>query len=216
MKRICFAAEELGFDYILHHRTSLPLRRHRDVRCPLYCSTPTSLPGPKRIKFAPLALVLTTWDPIRAAEELAILDHLTKGRTDGRIRPWLPGPLGRCSGPEVSSQGYPVGQVTATNERNKRLFEENWQVDQGGMDRRGAELTRANSTRSPSPTRTASRGWALDQITRDRGAPGEIDDDGVIRGISVVPKPYQTPHPHAYSWPSPSASPASGSLPGKE
>src|SRR5687768_16747524 len=34
----------------------------------------------KNIKFAPLGLVLPSWDPIRCAEELAILDHLTKGR----------------------------------------------------------------------------------------------------------------------------------------
>ena len=34
----------------------------------------------KRLKFAPLGLVLPTWDPIRCAEELAILDHLSKGR----------------------------------------------------------------------------------------------------------------------------------------
>ena len=31
--------------------------------------------------------------------------------------------------------------------------------------------------------------------TRTYGAPGEIDDDGVIRKISVVPKPFQQPHP---------------------
>ena len=27
------------------------------------------------------------------------------------------------------------------------------------------------------------------------GAPGEVDDQGVIRKICVVPKPYQQPHP---------------------
>src|SRR6266849_983344 len=34
----------------------------------------------KRIKFASLGLVLPTWDPLRVAEEIAVLDHLTKGR----------------------------------------------------------------------------------------------------------------------------------------
>ena len=33
-----------------------------------------------RTKFSPLGLVLPSWDPIRAAEELAVLDHLTRGR----------------------------------------------------------------------------------------------------------------------------------------
>jgi alkanesulfonate monooxygenase SsuD/methylene tetrahydromethanopterin reductase-like flavin-dependent oxidoreductase (luciferase family) len=34
----------------------------------------------KRIKFSPLGLVLPSWDPLRAAEEFAVLDHLTQGR----------------------------------------------------------------------------------------------------------------------------------------
>jgi Luciferase-like monooxygenase len=34
----------------------------------------------KRLKFAPLSLVIPAWDPIRLAEETAVLDHLTGGR----------------------------------------------------------------------------------------------------------------------------------------
>src|ERR1700753_3616774 len=34
----------------------------------------------KRLKFAPLSLVVPAWDPIRLAEETAVLDHLTGGR----------------------------------------------------------------------------------------------------------------------------------------
>ena len=39
------------------------------------------------------------------------------------------------------------------------------------------------------------RRWPVAEWTRTYGAPGEIDDEGVIRKISVVPKPYQQPHP---------------------
>ena len=34
----------------------------------------------ERMKFASLGLVLPAWDPLRVAEEIAVLDHLTKGR----------------------------------------------------------------------------------------------------------------------------------------
>ncbi len=31
--------------------------------------------------------------------------------------------------------------------------------------------------------------------TREYGAPGEVDEQGVVRKVSVIPKPYQQPHP---------------------
>ncbi len=34
----------------------------------------------RRIKFATLVLALPAWDPIRLAEEIAMLDHLSQGR----------------------------------------------------------------------------------------------------------------------------------------
>ena len=37
--------------------------------------------------------------------------------------------------------------------------------------------------------------WPADRWTRQYGSPGEIDDDGNIQMIDVVPKPYQKPHP---------------------
>jgi alkanesulfonate monooxygenase SsuD/methylene tetrahydromethanopterin reductase-like flavin-dependent oxidoreductase (luciferase family) len=39
------------------------------------------------------------------------------------------------------------------------------------------------------------RHWPPREWTREFGAPGEVDPDGVIRRVSVVPRPYQVPHP---------------------
>jgi alkanesulfonate monooxygenase SsuD/methylene tetrahydromethanopterin reductase-like flavin-dependent oxidoreductase (luciferase family) len=41
-------------------------------------------------------------------------------------------------------------------------------------------------------------GWPAAEWTRTFGAPGEIDDEGVIRSVSVGPKPYQNPHPELW------------------
>ena len=47
----------------------------------------------------------------------------------------------------------------------------------------------------PFPYEEGIRRWPVADWTRQYGAPGEIDDEGVIRKICVVPKPYQDPHP---------------------
>jgi len=47
----------------------------------------------------------------------------------------------------------------------------------------------------PFPYEEGIRRWPVAEWTRTYGAPGEIDDEGVIRKICVVPKPYQQPHP---------------------
>jgi len=55
----------------------------------------------ERIKFASLGLVLPAWDPLRVAEEIAVLDHLTKGRST----PALPAAT-RIVGSERFGQQY--------------------------------------------------------------------------------------------------------------
>jgi alkanesulfonate monooxygenase SsuD/methylene tetrahydromethanopterin reductase-like flavin-dependent oxidoreductase (luciferase family) len=150
----------------------------------------------KKIKFAPLAIVLTTWDPIRAAEELAILDHLTQGRM---MAGFARGYQDRWVG--VLGQKYRIkgtqSDKSATNERNRKLFEENWQVVKAAWTQDVLSY-QGEFYEAPFPYEDGIEGWPLDQITRDRGAPGEMDDEGVIRGISVVPKPYQLPHPPVF------------------
>ena len=79
MRKLAVLADDAGFDVFAtteHHfhsegyETSVaPLLLYADLAA-----------RTRRIKFAPLGLVLPAWDPIRAAEELAVLDQLTKGR----------------------------------------------------------------------------------------------------------------------------------------
>ena len=195
MKRICFAAEDLGFDTFStteHHFHSEGIEMSV---APLLLYTDLAA-RTKRIKFAPLALVLTTWDPIRAAEELAVLDHLTKGRL---MAGFARGYQDRWVG--VLGQKYRVkgtqSDKSQTNERNRKLFEQNWQVIKAAWTQDVLSY-QGDFYEVPFPYEDGIQGWALGQITRDRGAPGEIDDEGVIRGISVVPKPYQSPHPPVF------------------
>ena len=151
----------------------------------------------KRIKFAPLALVLTTWDPIRAAEELAILDHLTKGRM---MAGFARGYQDRWVG--VLGQKYRVKGTQSDKSRYQRAKQKTLRGElagrEGRLDPGKSSVSRVNSMKSPFPTKKESKAGPSTRITRERGAPGEIDDEGVIRGISVVPKPYQLPYPPVF------------------
>jgi alkanesulfonate monooxygenase SsuD/methylene tetrahydromethanopterin reductase-like flavin-dependent oxidoreductase (luciferase family) len=79
LRQMVVMADDMGFDVFStteHHFHSegfeasvAPLLLYADLAA-----------RTKRIKFAPLGLVLPSWDPIRCAEELAVLDHLTQGR----------------------------------------------------------------------------------------------------------------------------------------
>ena len=79
VRRLAVLAEEAGFDVLAmteHHFHSEGLEASVN---PLMLFVDLAA-RTKRIKFAPLGLVLPAWDPVRCAEELAIVDQLTRGR----------------------------------------------------------------------------------------------------------------------------------------
>jgi hypothetical protein len=49
----------------------------------------------------------------------------------------------------------------------------------------------------PAPYETGITRWPAWEMTKENGAPGELDENNVVRNISVVPAPFQ--HIHQYS-----------------
>src|SRR5467141_1586035 len=77
----------------------------------------------ERIKFASLGLVLPAWDPLRAAEEIAVLDHLTKGRfyagfARGYQDRWV-----NVLGQQYHATGAPM-DGSAIDQHNRDVYEE--------------------------------------------------------------------------------------------
>jgi alkanesulfonate monooxygenase SsuD/methylene tetrahydromethanopterin reductase-like flavin-dependent oxidoreductase (luciferase family) len=79
----------------------------------------------KRIKFAPMSIVMTVANPIRVAEDLAILDQLTKGRVAvafarGYQKRWL----------QVLGQGAPIatGMGDDVDKQNRERYDENIEI----------------------------------------------------------------------------------------
>jgi alkanesulfonate monooxygenase SsuD/methylene tetrahydromethanopterin reductase-like flavin-dependent oxidoreductase (luciferase family) len=148
----------------------------------------------RNITFAPMSIVLPTADPIRVAEDIAILDQLTKGRVAvafarGYQKKWM----------KVLGQGAEsaTGQGDKGDQANRDIFDEKleivhkaWTEDCFSYDGQHYKV--------PFPYEGID-GWAAPEWTRNYGSEGEIDDKGIIRKIGVVPRPYQHPHPPVWA-----------------
>ena len=195
VRTLCAIADDAGFDCFStteHHFHSegyeasvAPLLLYADLAA-----------RTKRIKFAPLALVLPAGDPLRAAEQIAYLDHLTKGRVyagfaRGYQQRWV-----NVLGQNVPVQAAPMdgGDV---DQHNKRVHEEYIDIIYKAWDQDLLQY-KGEFYQVPFPFEQGISGWPAADWTRRFGAPGEIDEQGIIRGISVIPKPYQQPHPPAF------------------
>jgi alkanesulfonate monooxygenase SsuD/methylene tetrahydromethanopterin reductase-like flavin-dependent oxidoreductase (luciferase family) len=195
VRTLCTIADDAGFDCFStteHHFHSegyeasvAPLLLYADLAA-----------RTKRIKFAPLALVLPAGDPLRAAEQIAYLDHLTKGRVyagfaRGYQQRWV-----NVLGQNVPVQAAPM-DGSEVDQHNKRVHEEYIDIIYKAWDQDLLQY-KGEFYQVPFPFEQGISGWPAADWTRRFGAPGEIDEQGIIRGISVIPKPYQQPHPPAF------------------
>ena len=77
---------------------------------------------------------------------------------------------------------------------NRTVFEEVYQIIKMAWTQDTIEYN-SDYYSIPQPYEEGIRRWPARDWTRKYGAPGELDDEGVVRRVSVVPKPYQQPHP---------------------
>jgi alkanesulfonate monooxygenase SsuD/methylene tetrahydromethanopterin reductase-like flavin-dependent oxidoreductase (luciferase family) len=151
----------------------------------------------KRLRHGQLGLVLTAHDPIRLAEEIALADHLLRGRlivglARGYQARWM----------STLGQKYAVTATLSDQSdadlRNRELFQENFRIMKLAWS---SELLRYKGPtyEVPYPYDSGVPGWPpAATITRPYGVPGEVDEDGTVRGVSVVPRPFTRPHPQLF------------------
>lgn len=140
-----------------------------------------------------LGYVMATRDPIRVAEETAILDHMTQGRlfvglTRGYQSRWM-----QTLGQHVDAVAT-VSDGSDDDRRNRKIFEERvamllecWQQESVALKEAHYEI--------PYPSDTGVVGYPARDSIHKAGAHGEIDENGVIRRLCVVPAPYSKPYP---------------------
>lgn len=193
IRELTIFAEQLGFDSVgfsEHHFHSEgweisvnPLM----LMCDLQART-------QRIKFMSLGMVGPAWDPVRLAEETAMLDQLSKGRfLCGVARGY------QARAVSVLGQHYHTTATQSDGSRadqiNRAVHEEVIEILQKAW--KNDVLTHRGKFYSVPPP-DGFPAWPAAEVTAEQGAPGEIDGDGKLVGISVVPRPYQQPHPKIY------------------
>ena len=148
------------------------------------------------IRVGQLGYVMTTHNPIRVAEETAMLDHLTEGRcfvgfSRGFQSRWTD-VLGQHLGARATrSDG------SADDELNREIFEEAVEIVLKAWTEDSIEHNSAR-WQIPFPHDTGLRDWFMSHWTEKLGAPGEIGPEGEVRRVSVVPAPLTKPHPPVF------------------
>jgi alkanesulfonate monooxygenase SsuD/methylene tetrahydromethanopterin reductase-like flavin-dependent oxidoreductase (luciferase family) len=141
----------------------------------------------KRIRVGQLGIVLPSQNPIRVAEDIAMLDHMTGGRANagfarGYQRRWVDVMAQQTHG----IHGALPHQHDAIDEANRLAFEECFQIVKRAWTDDFLEFEGRYWRVPPGETP-----WTLDATARFGGGVR----DGVVRAVSVVPKPVQKPHP---------------------
>jgi alkanesulfonate monooxygenase SsuD/methylene tetrahydromethanopterin reductase-like flavin-dependent oxidoreductase (luciferase family) len=141
----------------------------------------------KRIRVGQLGIVLPAQNPIRVAEDIAMLDHMTGGRANagfarGYQRRWVDVMAQQTHG----IHGAQPHQHDAIDAANRAAFEECFRIIKAAwtddfLDYDG-RYWRVPAGDTP---------WDI-AYTRDYG--GGVAD-GIVRQVGVVPKPVQRPYP---------------------
>ena len=152
--------------------------------------------GQVNCRVGALGYVMATQDPVRVAEETAIIDHLTKGNyfvgfARGYQSRWA-NILGQHSDAKAT-----VSDGSEVDIRNRDIFEERvemvlkcWTEDSVRVKGQYYEI--------PYPYETGVEGYPGAETARKAGVDNEVDELGRIQRVAVVPKPFQNPHPPCF------------------
>jgi alkanesulfonate monooxygenase SsuD/methylene tetrahydromethanopterin reductase-like flavin-dependent oxidoreductase (luciferase family) len=141
----------------------------------------------KRIKVGQLGIVLPASNPIRVAEDIAMLDHMTGGRAvagfaRGYQRRWVD-VMGQQN---YGVHGVKPGEHDEVDRVNREAFEESFKIIKLAWTKETFSYQGKYWKIPPEQTP-----WTLD-ATRQWGKGVE---NGIVREIGVVPKPLQKPYP---------------------
>lgn len=184
-------ADELGYASYGHNEHHLQIEGFEITNHPGMFSLFVGLHS-KRMKVATLGYVLPTHNPVRAAEEIATLDHMLQGRllvgfTRGYQSRWV-GSYASIRGTNATTPQLAKSR-DETDTVNREIFEESVQI---------VKKAWLNSTFShegkywqfPPPGLTGHPAY-------EKYGAG-MGEDGLIHEIGIAPRPFQDPHPPIY------------------
>jgi len=150
----------------------------------------------KNIHIGQLGYVMSAANPIRVAEETAILDHLMEGRTFVGFSRGFQSRWTDLLGQHIGTRAT-MSDGGKDDLLNREIFEEAVEIVIKSWTQDSIEH---NSERwqIPFPYAEGHRGWEMVDWTAKMGAYGEVGSDRELRRISVVPAPYTKPHPPVF------------------
>lgn len=180
-------ADELGYDSISFTEHHFHIEGFELSTNPVMLDLFIAM-NTKRIRVGQLGLVLPSHNPLRVAEDIAMLDHMSGGRANagfarGYQRRWVDVLAQQLHG----IHGAAPGQHDAVDQANRAAFEEHFRIIKRAWTE---EVFDYHGTYWQIPPEGTP--WDLD-ATRQWGA--GVDSNNIVRQIGVVPKPLQQPHP---------------------
>jgi alkanesulfonate monooxygenase SsuD/methylene tetrahydromethanopterin reductase-like flavin-dependent oxidoreductase (luciferase family) len=199
MTDIVKAADELGYwgmSFIEHHFHS---EGFEVMPCPGIMNAWLG-PYAKRMRMGQLGYVMGTHNPLRVAEETALLDHILKGRffvgfARGYQARWVQ-TLGQAYDSVPTLSNRETAQHAAADDRNQQIFREMVTIVQKAWKQQSFSHD-GEYFKVPYPYEGIADYPAF-PCAQEFGAPGEIDEQNRVRQISVVPAPFQEPHPPVF------------------
>ncbi len=167
----------------------------------------------KNVRIGQLGYTMSAQNPIRVAEETAILDHLARGRTfvgfsRGYQARWTNvlgqhlgtratlSPAGRTAEDRAAMDPAQLAGQDKDDRINRDIFEDQIDLVQASWTEQSIERPDGR-WQIPYPHAEGIE-WGMTEATARHGAEGEIGPDGRVRRVSVVPAPYQQPHPPVF------------------
>jgi alkanesulfonate monooxygenase SsuD/methylene tetrahydromethanopterin reductase-like flavin-dependent oxidoreductase (luciferase family) len=182
-------ADDLGYDSVSFTEHHFHIEgfevSNNPVLLDLYFAMQT-----KRIRVGQLGIVLPAANPIRVAEDIAMLDHMTGGRANagfarGYQRRWVDIMAQQTHG----ISGALPHQHDAIDAANRAAFEENFQIIKKAWTQE--MLTHDGSFWKVPAGETP---WTLETTAKY----GKGVENGILKSVGVVPKPLQKPHPPVF------------------
>ena len=182
-------ADDLGYDSISftehHFHVEGFELSNNPVLLDLYIGMQT-----KRLRVGQLGIVLPAQNPIRVAEDIAMLDHMTGGRANagfarGYQRRWVDIMAQQTHG----IHGALPHQHDEIDDANRAAFEECFRIIKQAWTEDFISL--------PGQILAHSAGRDPVDARRDRKWGGGVEN-GIVKAVSVVPKPVQKPHPPVF------------------
>ncbi|MBI37095.1 MAG: hypothetical protein CL568_05875 [Alphaproteobacteria bacterium] len=150
----------------------------------------------KNVRVGSLGYVMSVDDPIRVAEETATLDHITKGRCFVGFARGYQSRWTQVLGQKVGNVAT-LSDGSEDDERNRKIYEEQVDLVLKAWTEEAFDY-KSDLWEYPYPHDEGLEGWFMGDVTRQLGAPGEMDEEGKLRKICVVPAPYSDPHPPVF------------------